>query len=211
MSEEDKKEEKLEFTAEGEAFAYISLDQARVRAIEQARDNRDFYGSTYSQGDLVWEVVRQEESEDYYDIRLSYRPASGFVGKPGIEQFTIDKTGPITLRQILSHPKPSTRTKTILAGLGLVVLIGAIAGGLAAAGVFSSSSGSELVIDPTESVAVFVAPDVAAQLLSPQGDVTIDIEAGTFGSTSQLTYEPFSIGTCLRWQENTVPPARYST
>jgi len=65
---------------------------------------------------------------------------------------------------------------------------------LAAAGVFSSSSGSELVIDPTESVAVFVAPDVAAQLLSPQGDVTIDIEAGTFGSTSQLTYEPFSIG-----------------
>jgi len=113
MSEEDKKEEKLEFTAEGEAFGYISLDQARVRAIEHARDNRDFYGSTYSQGDLVWEVVRQEESEDYYDIRLSYRPASGFVGKPGIEQFTIDKTGPITLRQILSHPKPSTRTKTI--------------------------------------------------------------------------------------------------
>ena len=74
MSEEEKKEEKLQFTAEGEAYGYISLDQARVLAIEHARDNRDIYGSTYSRGDLVWEVVRQEKSEDYYDIRLSYRP-----------------------------------------------------------------------------------------------------------------------------------------
>ena len=48
--------------------------------------------------ELVWEVVSQEESEDYYDIRLSFRPATGFSGKPGVEQFTIDKTGPITLR-----------------------------------------------------------------------------------------------------------------
>ena len=51
-----------------------------------------------------------------------------------------------------------------------------------------------MVIDPTESVAVFVAPDAPAQLLSLQGDVTIDVEAGTFGAISQLTYEPFSIG-----------------
>ena len=100
MPEEENKEEKLEFTAESEAFGYISLDQARVRAIEHARDNRDFYGPTYARGELVWEVVRQEESEGYYGIRLSYRPALRFNGKPGIEQFSIDKTGPIALRQI---------------------------------------------------------------------------------------------------------------
>ena len=84
--DEGKQEEKCDFTSEGESLSYISLDQARVRAIEHARDNRDFYGPRYSQMDLVWEVVSQEESEDYYDIRLSFRPATGFSGKPGAEQ-----------------------------------------------------------------------------------------------------------------------------
>ncbi len=72
LQEEGKKEEeKLEFTPEGEAFGYISLDQARVLAMEHARDNRGFYGRRYNRGDLVWEVVSQEESEDYYDIKGS--------------------------------------------------------------------------------------------------------------------------------------------
>ena len=37
-----KDEEKIEFTPEGEAFGYISLEQARVLAIEHARDNPKF-------------------------------------------------------------------------------------------------------------------------------------------------------------------------
>lgn len=93
VEEGKKDDEKLEFTPEGETFGYISLDQARVRAIEHARDTREFYGPRYSSRELVWEVVSQEESEDYYDIRLSYRPAGGFSGKAGVEQFTNDKTG----------------------------------------------------------------------------------------------------------------------
>lgn len=72
MDEEDgKEEEKLEFTPEGETFGFKSLDQARVLAMEHARDNREFYGPRYSQRALVWEVVSQDESEDYYDIRVS--------------------------------------------------------------------------------------------------------------------------------------------
>ena len=73
MDEEEgkKDDDKLEFTPEGETFGYISLDQARVRAMEHARDNRDFYGPRYSQREMVWEVVSQEESEDYYDIGVS--------------------------------------------------------------------------------------------------------------------------------------------
>ena len=39
---EKKDEEKLEFTSEGETYGYISLDQARVLALQHARDNRDF-------------------------------------------------------------------------------------------------------------------------------------------------------------------------
>jgi hypothetical protein len=76
MAEEEakKEKEKLEFTPEGEALGYISLDQARVLAMEHARDNREFYGPHYANRELVWEELSAEESEDYYRIRLSYRP-----------------------------------------------------------------------------------------------------------------------------------------
>jgi len=95
----DKQEEKFDFTSDGEAVGYISLDQARVLAIEHARDNVGFYGPDYAEQELAWEVLSQEESEDYYDVRLSYRPAGTFRGRPGTEQFTIDKIGEIRLRQ----------------------------------------------------------------------------------------------------------------
>ena len=90
------KEDKFDaFTSEGESLGYISLEQARVLAMQHARDNRDFYGPAYSRTNLVWEVTSEEEGEDYYDIRLSFRPAGRFRGEPGVEQFIIGKTGNI--------------------------------------------------------------------------------------------------------------------
>ena len=44
---------------------YISLDQARVLAIQHARENTDFYGRRYQGVELYWEVAGQEETEDY--------------------------------------------------------------------------------------------------------------------------------------------------
>ena len=88
---EDKQEE--EFTAEGEFLGYISLDQARIQAIEHARDNIEFYGGQYIDIGLVWEVCRVQESDDYYEIRLSFRPSGGFRGEPGVEQFVFEKIG----------------------------------------------------------------------------------------------------------------------
>ena len=102
---EDKKDEdKVEFDSAGQAIGYISMDQARVLAIEHARENTDFYGRRYQGIELYWEVVSQEESEDYYDIQLSYRPVRDFRGSPGLEQFTFDKAGPIRVRQIVREP-----------------------------------------------------------------------------------------------------------
>ena len=84
VDEEDKKEDLFDkedkfdaFTPEGEALGYISLDQARVLAIQHARENTDFYGRSYQGVELYWEVVSQEETEDYYEIRLSYRAGPG--------------------------------------------------------------------------------------------------------------------------------------
>ena len=97
VDDPDKKDdEKLEFDSTGQPVAYISLDQARVLALQHARDNREFYGR-YAGTELVWEVISADETEDYYEVRLSCRPAGSFRGA-GVEQFTIDKTGPIEFR-----------------------------------------------------------------------------------------------------------------
>ena len=44
--DQGKEEEKLDFTREGEAVGYISLDQARVLAMRTARETPDEYGSS---------------------------------------------------------------------------------------------------------------------------------------------------------------------
>lgn len=100
MSSQDKEDP---FDSAGETPGYISADQARVLAIQHARDNTDFYDPSIRYDPLVWEVVGQEETEDFYEIRLSFRPARGFRGQSGLEQFTIDKMGKIELRQILRY------------------------------------------------------------------------------------------------------------
>jgi hypothetical protein len=64
MAEDEgkKEEEKFEFTPEGEALGYIGLDQARVQAVEHARDNTDFYGPECEggQGGLGGSKYRRE-------------------------------------------------------------------------------------------------------------------------------------------------------
>ena len=119
----DKKEEqKLEFTPEGETLGYISLDQARVLAMEHARDNQGFYGWRYSRRELVWEELSAEDSEDYYRIQLAYRPAGTFRGNPGTEQFIIDKIGEIRLRQRLQAPSKQGPPVLLLSTLGVIIL-----------------------------------------------------------------------------------------
>ena len=187
--EEKKEEEKFELDSTGEALAYISLDQARVQAMEHARDNRDFYGSRYASRELVWEVSSQEESEDYYDIRLSYRPTEGFQGEPGLEQFTIDKTGPIRLRQILSQPRRRRSLVLPAVLVGILAVAGLGAGVLFAAGVFSSTNSPSLGPGAEAAapvVTVPVVPDEPVRLVSAQGDVSVDLAPGSVANAVEL-------------------------
>ena len=132
----DKQEEtKLDFDSAGEAAAYISLDQARALALQHARDNRDFYGR-YADRDLVWGLIGAEETEDHYEVRLSYRPSGNFRSA-GVEQFTIDKAGHIEFRQIVSQPQPARRV-AYLTALAAVLAAAAIISGLVATGVLTS-------------------------------------------------------------------------
>ena len=102
---EDKQDLKFDFTPDGEGHSYISLDQARVLAVQHARDNTDFYGARYSEVNLVWEVVGQVETEDFYEISIAFRKSGSRRGEPGVEQMTINKMdGVVEIRQVLDEP-----------------------------------------------------------------------------------------------------------
>ena len=50
-------EEKFDFTREGEALGYISMDQARVMAMRTASETPGAYGSAYRDVPMGFEVV----------------------------------------------------------------------------------------------------------------------------------------------------------
>ena len=126
MAEEERKEdfEKIEFTPEGEALGYISLEQARLLAMQTARDNPGNYGRRFS-GSMVFDVAEQEDGEDYYIITMNFRPEGDFAGTTGQEQFFIEKEGAVAHRQVLSLPSAAGRRRLPILpiGIGLVVII----------------------------------------------------------------------------------------
>ena len=106
MAEDEGKreEEKFEFTRDGEALGYISLDQARVLAMRTARETPGAYGRRFANVPMAFEVAEAKETEDYYEVTLSLRPEGQFAGTPGLEQFYIEKEGGIAVRQVMSLP-----------------------------------------------------------------------------------------------------------
>ena len=83
--DQGKEEEKFDFTGEGEAVNYISLEQARVLAMQTARETPGEYGSQYQTVSMAFEVVQANEGEDYYDVTLAFRPQTAFSGRLGQE------------------------------------------------------------------------------------------------------------------------------
>ena len=83
---EDKDKKEGSFDSASEAIEYISLDQARILAMRHARENTDLYGRRYRNRELVWKVTSEESDEDDYHISLTFRPAGGFQGEPGVEE-----------------------------------------------------------------------------------------------------------------------------
>lgn len=117
MSEDLGKFEKFDFTSDGEVVSYISCEQAAILAMRLAREDSNFYspdraGTTFvwTWIKLAWEVISCEEGEDFYDVRLAFRPSGRFSGRPGIEQFIIDKAAEYDgdwmpeVRQVLDEP-----------------------------------------------------------------------------------------------------------
>ena len=81
--EEGKKNEKFDFTPQAEAVGFVTLDQARLIAIQRAQEESGNYGPSWQSVPMVFEVVDAEETEDDYSLSLSFHPEGEFTGTPG--------------------------------------------------------------------------------------------------------------------------------
>jgi len=81
----------------------ITLERARLQAVQYAQQNQDPYGPT-AQQQLVWEVIASEAKDEFYYITLSHRPFGTFTGTTGTEEFIMEKDGKIVFRQVISQP-----------------------------------------------------------------------------------------------------------
>jgi len=148
VEDEEKKEED---SPETDDLSDISLEQARQLAKDHAQENRAFYGRRYRRRELVWEIVDEEEDEDYYRIQLSFRPAARFKGTPGTEQFVIERTGEIRLRQLLDEPVRQGISPLLIPGVGVALIVVAL--GTALAVVVFANNGQPPPVAPVQPVA----------------------------------------------------------
>jgi len=103
MAEDQGKEvEKFDFTSEGEG--YISLDEARILAMQTAVALPGDYARDFPMVTMVFSVMESSETDDHYIVKLTVRPQGNFDGTPGQEEFVVGKNGTIALRQVLSFP-----------------------------------------------------------------------------------------------------------
>ena len=195
--DEEKKEEQYGIGSTSEV-EWISLEQAGVLAMRTAREAPGNYGRPFSGTRMVFDVTEREDGEDFYIISLSFRPEGDFAGTPGQEQFFIEKEGSVAVRQVRSLPMRQGQRRfpwiPIVIVASLVVVIGAVAGVLFAAGMIPPGAGSTptpVKVQPGQ-VKVALAPDRPARLISPRGDVTVDLSAGSVDQPVELVYQGLS-------------------
>lgn len=151
----DNKEDQFDFTADGEALSYISPAQARLAAMQTARETPGNYGRGFNGILMAFEVVESSEDEDYYIVTLGIRPQGAFSGKPGQEQFFISKEGIVSHRQVLDVPTGAgkSRKPLVIAGLAALVIVAVIIG-VSVGGSGGDDAPVDTVLDPDPPVTV---------------------------------------------------------
>ena len=99
---------------------------------------------------MVFDTVEEQDGEDYYVVTLSFRPEGNFSGKPGVEQFFIEKEGTIVRRQVRGLPSQGgwRRFGVVPIVVGVVAVAGAAVIGVALA----SGGEPDEPVTPTASV-----------------------------------------------------------
>ena len=130
--DEASKQGTLDFDRAGEARPHVSLERAKLLAMQTARDNRADYGRGFAKVRMNFQAVEHDEGEDYFFVTLSFRPEGDFRGTPGQERFVIEKEGAIAGRQVLSLPSGGVKRRFLWRPLAALVVLAAVGGAFAA-------------------------------------------------------------------------------
>jgi hypothetical protein len=100
-------DEKIDFNDAGEVLAYISLDQAVLRARRLVRQDEQRYLERLNWDEIVWTERTSEQREDSYRVVLQFRrPARGLrEEQTGEEEFLFNLAGVLEDRQVLLWPE----------------------------------------------------------------------------------------------------------
>ena len=198
-ADEGNKEDQFSFTDQGEALGYISLEQARVVAMRTARDQPGDYGRRFSSVRMVFNVVEQEEGEDYYIVTLSLRPQGDFEGTAGQEQFFIEKEGNVAHRQVLSLPRTKRGGFPVMpVGIG-VVIVAVIA---VAAVVMMGSRGGDNEGSPEIADGSLSAQAGLEDATGPRGEVGLTGSQGPPGVAGVVTFDDPTAQTVIQMPED---------
>jgi peptidylprolyl isomerase len=231
MAEEDKQEDKSDFTAAGDEQGYISLQQARILAMRTASEEPVNYEQGLATASMVYEVAEQKEGEDYYEITVSFRPEGNFAGTPGREQFFIAKDGGIARRQLLALPVVRRSIPAVPVAIALVAIVAVAA--VVAIGIGLTTGfgrGNEAVTNfsvltntpfpvatkppaPATSVpaANLDATPVSTEIETPPTTESVPTSAtGTVTTPSGLEYKDLVIGTGDQAQSGTTAVVHYT-
>ncbi len=104
----------------------VSRAEAEMRALAAASADRAPYASRMATEGMVWDVVDSTQERGYHIVTLEFRAEGVVGGDAGQEEFYIDLSGDVRLRQVVNWPR--TRPRRIpmpaLYGVALAVLGG---------------------------------------------------------------------------------------
>ena len=102
--------EEAEYRTIDEAVEAVATERAMEGAgrlaLEYAARRPTIYGPVYDGAELTKRIIVSREIDGSYYFRVAYQPLEGFTGEPGIEEIFVEKSGTISLRQIVREPRP---------------------------------------------------------------------------------------------------------
>ena len=139
----------------------VSLGEAEIIALTAARNDQSLYQRRLGEREIVWDIHSSTEADGYYRIVLDFRPAAAPRNDLGEEEFYIDNSGDVLVRQVRSWPQSTVRRMpSVLMYVGVLVIVSTIVG--LGAFAFALNTGGKPLVSVAEASSGPNTPPIAA-------------------------------------------------
>jgi len=101
-----------------------AFSAAEAVALAYVDEDRTPYGGPMARRELSFEVLETQRLGSDIRVRIGYRPASRFSGRPGEEWILVDSEGAVRTRELISRPRENQPWVLItLASLSIIAAV----------------------------------------------------------------------------------------